>query len=102
MPSGSGIDPEQIREEEVREIATLARLRLDDHEVARMTQHLGAILGYVAQLRELDTSAIKPMTHTMPFDYPERPNQVQPTLPIDKALTNTPQREGHFFQVPRI
>ena len=92
----------RIRPEEVREIAALARLRLDDAEVARMTHDLDAILGYVAKLSELDTEAVEPMTHAVPFDCPERPDQVGTSLPIDEALQNAPRREASFFQVPRI
>ena len=92
----------RIRPEEVREIATLARLDLSDEEIERMTTDLDAILGYVAALKDLDTSAVEPMTHAVPFDCPERPDQVVTSLPIDEALQNAPRREGSFFQVPRI
>lgn len=92
----------RIKSEEVREIATLARLRLTDQEVDRMTGDLDAILGYVDALRELDTSHVEPMTHAVPFDCPLRPDVVAPSLPIDDALRNAPRREASFFQVPRI
>ena len=92
----------RIRPEEVRELATLARLALDETEIARMTQDLDAILGYVEALRELDTAAVEPMTHAVPFDCPLRPDAEQPSLSVDEALSNAPRREQGFFQVPRI
>ena len=92
----------RIKPEEVREIATLARLRLTDQEVDRMTIDLDAILGYVAALKELDTTNVEPMTHAVPFDCPLRPDVTQPSLPLDEALKNAPRREASFFQVPRI
>lgn len=92
----------RIRPEEVREIAALARLRLDDAEIARMTQDLDAILGYVDQLRELDTAAVEPMTHAVPFDCPLRDDQPGPPLPAEEVLANAPRRDGTFFQVPRV
>ena len=51
----SRIDPK-----EVREIAQLARLRLGEAEVARLADELDAILGYIEELRQLDTSASSP------------------------------------------
>ena len=93
---------DRIRPEEVREIAALARLALTDEEVERMTRDLGAILGYVGTLRELDAGTAEPMTHAVPFDCPLREDQVGPSLPVEEALRNAPRREGSFFQVPRI
>jgi aspartyl-tRNA(Asn)/glutamyl-tRNA(Gln) amidotransferase subunit C len=93
----SRIDPK-----EVQEIAQLARLRLGEAEVIRMAGELDAILGYIEELRQLDTAGVEPMTHAVPFACPQRPDQVGPMLPPDQALANAPARDGNFFQVPRI
>lgn len=92
----------RIRPEEVQEIAALARLALTGDEIARMTQDLDAILGYVEALRELDTSSTEPMTHAVPFDCPLRVDVDEPPLSIAEAVGNAPRREDNFFQVPRI
>jgi aspartyl-tRNA(Asn)/glutamyl-tRNA(Gln) amidotransferase subunit C len=93
----SRIDPN-----EVREIAQLARLRLGEAEVTRMAGELDAILGYIEELRQLDTSGVEPMTHAVPFACPQRPDEVGAMLPPDEALANAPARDGNFFLVPRI
>ena len=92
----------RIRSEEVREIAVLARRELSAQEIERMTIDLDAILGYVDALKELDTSAVEPMTHAVPFDCPLRADEVGPSLSLEEALQNAPRREASFFQVPRI
>jgi aspartyl-tRNA(Asn)/glutamyl-tRNA(Gln) amidotransferase subunit C len=92
----------RIRSEEVREIAVLARLELSAQEIERLTSDLDAILGYVDALKELDTSAVEPMTHAVPFDCPLRPDEVGTSLSLEEALRNAPRREASFFQVPRI
>ena len=92
----------RIRPEEVREIALLARLELSEQEIERMTTDLDAILGYVDALKELDTTAVEPMTHAVPFDCPLRPDIVGVSLPVEETLQNAPRREANFFQVPRI
>jgi aspartyl-tRNA(Asn)/glutamyl-tRNA(Gln) amidotransferase subunit C len=92
----------RIGPEEVRELATLARLQLSPEEVTRMTGDLAAILDYVDALGALDTTDVEPMTHAVPFDCPLRDDQVEPSLSQEEALANAPRRQGHFFEVPRI
>jgi aspartyl-tRNA(Asn)/glutamyl-tRNA(Gln) amidotransferase subunit C len=92
----------RIQPEEVREIATLARLRLDPAEVERMAHELDAILGYIDTVMNLDAGDAEPMTHAVPFDCPLREDVPGQPLPVDEALANAPHREGGFFQVPRI
>lgn len=92
----------RIRPEEVQEIAALARLALTGDEIARMTQDLDAILGYVDALRELDTSSTEPMTHAVPFNCPLRVDVEEAPLSVAEAVGNAPRREDNFFQVPRI
>jgi aspartyl-tRNA(Asn)/glutamyl-tRNA(Gln) amidotransferase subunit C len=92
----------RIGPEEVRELATLARLQLSEDEVVRMTGDLAAILDYVDALRALDTTDVEPMTHAVPFDCPLRVDRVAPSLSLEEALANAPRREGSFFEVPRI
>ncbi len=92
----------RIQKEEVREIAALARLRLDDGEVQRLTQDLDAILSYIETVTSLDTGDAEPMTHAVPFDCPRRDDLPGQPLPVEEALANAPRRQDGFFEVPRI
>jgi aspartyl-tRNA(Asn)/glutamyl-tRNA(Gln) amidotransferase subunit C len=92
----------RISADEVREIAGLARLRLDDGEVERLAQELDGILGYIETVKGLDTANVVPMTHAVPFDCPMRPDEVGQSLSIDEALQNAPRRHETSFEVPRI
>jgi aspartyl-tRNA(Asn)/glutamyl-tRNA(Gln) amidotransferase subunit C len=92
----------RINSQEVREIAALARLRLDEAEITRLTSELDGILGYIDTVQGLDTAAVEPMTHAVPFDCPMRPDEIEPSLSIDEALQNAPRRRENVFEVPRI
>jgi len=87
---------------EVQEIATLARIRLADDEADRLVADLGAILGYVEELRALDTSGVEPMTHAVPLDCPLRADVVGASLEPTDALAAAPAREEDFFAVPKV
>ncbi len=92
----------RINPQEVREIAALARLRLDDDEILRLANELDGILGYIETVQGLDTAGVEPMTHAVPFDCPMRADQVGQSLTVDEALANAPRRRDSSFEVPRI
>lgn len=92
----------RISPAELREIATLARLRLDDAEIEKMAHEMEAILGHIEAVQKLDLANVEPMTHAVPFACPLRDDESAPGLPVDEVLRNAPRREGNFFQVPRI
>jgi aspartyl-tRNA(Asn)/glutamyl-tRNA(Gln) amidotransferase subunit C len=87
---------------EVDELALLARLELGDAESERLRGELSAMLDYVAQLAAVDTTGVEPMTHAVPLDCPLRPDKLGPSLSVDEALADAPQRIDDFFAVPRI
>ena len=92
----------RIQPDEVRTIAALARLRLSEAEIERMTHELDAILEYIDTVKNLDTGSTEPMTHAVPFDCPLRDDEPAPSLSVQEALQNAPRRRDSFFEVPRI
>lgn len=87
---------------DVRGVAKLARLALDEQHLQEYTGQLGAILDYVAQLRKVDVSGVEPMAHPLPLRNVLREDVVQPPLDLDKVLQNAPDADGQFFKVPKI
>ena len=94
--------PERIDAEQVRKVAKLARLELTDAEVQEFTGQLGAILGYVDKLNELETTDVEPLAHCLPITDVLRKDEVRESLGTEQVLANAPQRDGSFFKVPKI
>ncbi len=92
----------RITREEVARIASLARLSLDEGESERTTTQLDAILDYVAQLSEVDTTGIEATSHAIPLRTPLREDRAEPAMPPELAVANAPQREGSAFVVPLV
>lgn len=95
-----------ITKNEVEKIAHLANLELNPEETQSLSVQLAAIVEYIDQLNELDTSALKPWQQKSAGDladsYVAREDVVEPSLGTDKALEQAPDRdEGHFL-VPRV
>jgi aspartyl-tRNA(Asn)/glutamyl-tRNA(Gln) amidotransferase subunit C len=92
----------QITPEEIAKVAHLARLELNQDEVARMTNEVGAILAYIDKLNELNTDGVKPTTHALAISNAFRDDVVIPSLPQAEALGNGPQQNGEAFVVPKV
>ncbi len=88
--------------EEVRHIASLARLKLTEQEEVKMSRQLGSILEYVEKLNELDTSNIEPMHNAVEQTNVFREDVSLESLDRESALTNAPETDGAFFIVPRV
>jgi aspartyl-tRNA(Asn)/glutamyl-tRNA(Gln) amidotransferase subunit C len=88
--------------EQVRHVASLARLALTPEEELRLVGELSAILDAVATLSELDTSAVEPTSHATLAEGVWREDVVKPSLSPDKGLANAPARQGSAFAVPKI
>jgi aspartyl-tRNA(Asn)/glutamyl-tRNA(Gln) amidotransferase subunit C len=87
---------------EVEHVARLARLALAPEEKERMRSQLDAILGYVEQLRRVDTAGIVPTAHVLPLTNVMRDDEVRPSYPTEAMLANAPDSEAAQFRVPRI
>jgi aspartyl-tRNA(Asn)/glutamyl-tRNA(Gln) amidotransferase subunit C len=87
---------------EVRKVARLARLDLPDADLALMAKQLSAILQYVDQLSQLNTDGVEPLAHPLPIQNVFRDDEPRPSLPVDEALRNAPNRAGDYFAVPAV
>jgi aspartyl-tRNA(Asn)/glutamyl-tRNA(Gln) amidotransferase subunit C len=89
-----------IDREQVLHVARLARLELNDDEVARMTGELSAILGHIEKISALDLDGVRPTSHVVEVGSALRADEVRPSLPRDVALANAPSVEDDGFSVP--
>lgn len=92
----------KITPEEITHVANLARLHMTQDEVEAMARQLDEILTYVAKLNELETETIVSTTHAISIVNAFRADEVQASLPRDKALANGPLQNGESFVVPRV
>jgi aspartyl-tRNA(Asn)/glutamyl-tRNA(Gln) amidotransferase subunit C len=88
--------------EDVEKIADLARLKLNEDEKEKMTGQLNMILNYMEKLNELNTDHVEPLAHTQELYNVFREDEVKPSLPVDKALENAPERMDNYFKVPKV
>ena len=88
--------------EQVGWVAHLARLELSPADRDTLARQLSAILDYVDQLRQVNTEGVEPLAHPLKVHNIFRADEPRPSLPVDEALANAPDRRGDFFGVPAV
>jgi aspartyl-tRNA(Asn)/glutamyl-tRNA(Gln) amidotransferase subunit C len=94
--------PPSISLEDVRHLAALARIELDDARLAVLAGELDVILRAVAQVAEVAGDDVPPTSHPLPLTNVFRPDDVRPSLSAADALAAAPAVESGRFRVPRI
>ncbi len=87
----------------VRRIAKLARIRLEDQEVAQLQNELNGILGWIEQLNEVDVEGVEPLTGAAQMALKMREDVVDRWRHRrSRAGQRARPREGDFFTVPKV
>ena len=85
--------------DDVRHIATLAAIDIDDDAVEQMRQQLSGIFGHFQRLQEVDTQGLEPTSHTTDANTVMREDVAAEPLPRDEVLANAPDPDGEFVRV---
>ncbi len=91
-----------VDQETVRRVARLARIAVNDGEIAALQVQLNGILSLVEQLREVDVTGVEPMTTVVASKMKMREDKVTDGDRPDAIVQNAPAAAGHFFTVPKV
>jgi len=99
--------PAKVTEKDVQRVAELAHLELAPEETGRMLRDLNAILDYVAELNELDTTGVAPLAQVSELGDAAGPGALredrqEPSLKRDAVMAQAPESDGAFFKVPKV
>jgi len=89
-----------VDRDEILHVARLARLALSEEDVDRLGSQLNDILQAVAKVSELELDDVEPTSHPLDLVNAWAEDVPEPSLEVDQALGNAPEREGDFFRVP--
>jgi aspartyl-tRNA(Asn)/glutamyl-tRNA(Gln) amidotransferase subunit C len=89
-----------ISREQVLHVARLARLRLSDGEIARMSSELSTVLDHIEKISELDLDDVAPTSHVIEVENVLRPDEPRQSWPLDRVLEQAPEASADGFRVP--
>jgi aspartyl-tRNA(Asn)/glutamyl-tRNA(Gln) amidotransferase subunit C len=91
-----------VTSQQVRHIAKLARIGMDDAQIEALVPELNNILGWVEQLDEVNTDGVEPLTAVIDQKLRLRDDVVNDGDIRDKVLANAPEAQHGFFAVPKV
>ena len=92
----------KITKEEVKKVAHLARLELNEDEINNHAEQLKKILEYIKQLEQIDTDDVSCTTRAIEFINVFRKDKKESSQCIEELLELAPSREDKYFKVPKI
>tara|TARA_A100000164_G_scaffold98457_1_gene85737 strand:- start:1147 stop:1440 length:294 start_codon:yes stop_codon:yes gene_type:complete len=92
----------RISSNEVKKVAQLSRLELNDNEIKRHAEQLEKILEYIKQLEKINTNNIPCTTRAIEVVNVLRKDKKENYENSEELLDLAPSREDDFFKVPKI
>ena len=92
----------KITTDEVKYVANLAKLYVDDSEAEMLTTEMESIINFADMLSELDTESIAPTNHAMNVHNVFREDVIENSYSQEDILRNAPSQEGGCYLVPKV
>ena len=83
-------------------VAYLARIKINNSEIDKMTEELNNIMKWIEELNEVDISDVEPMTGVSNMTLREREDKVTDGGYQDKIVSNAPEKIDTSFTVPKV
>ncbi len=91
-----------LKTEDVKEIAHLARLDINEQAVSQYVADLSSILDMVEEMNQVETDGVVPMAHPMDAKQRLRVDEVTETDRREKLQSISPDVENGLFRVPKV
>ena len=92
----------RISSDEVKKVAQLARLELNESEINQHAEQLEKILEYIKQLEKINTKDVPCTTRAIEVVNVLRKDEKRNYENSEEILDLAPSRENKFFKVPKI
>ena len=91
-----------IDNQTVRKVSKLAKIKINEQEETKFIEELNNILGWVDELKKVDTDQIEPMLSVFNESMVMRKDEVSSDISEELVLKNAPESKSGFFVVPKV
>ena len=89
-----------IDKDHILKLADLAKITISEEEADSYISDINKILSLVSQIKEINTEDIEPLSHVLDQYSETRADKAEFELDRDESLSNAPETDGVYFQVP--
>ena len=89
-----------IDRDQVLHVARLARLRLSEDEIERMSRELSTVLDHIEKISELDLEGVPPTSHVVEVENVLRADEPRESRSLESVLEPAPDATAAGFRVP--
>ena len=100
--SADSEQPADLSLDEVRHLATLARLGMTDEQLEKFRGELAVIIGHIDVLQAVDTDGVEPTNNGADLLNVMVADKSRPSWPGEKVLSNAPSRDDTLFRVRAV
>ena len=86
----------------VKKVAKLARIEINEEEETTLIAELNNILGWVDELKQVNTENVEPMLSVFNESMPMREDKAESNFDNTQILNNSPESSSGFFVVPKV
>ncbi|GAA4831133.1 Asp-tRNA(Asn)/Glu-tRNA(Gln) amidotransferase subunit GatC [Algivirga pacifica] len=91
-----------VDKEIVEKMAHLSRLYFNEEDEGKMVKSMNDIVNWVAQLEQVDTEGVEPLTHMTEEENNWREDEKKHSISHEQALKNAPRKDSDYFRVPKV
>ena len=91
-----------IDNQTVRKVSKLAKIKINEKEETKLIEELNNILGWVDELKKVNTEEIEPMLSVFNESMVMRKDEVSSEISDELVLKNAPESKSGFFVVPKV
>ena len=86
----------------VKKVAKLARIEINEEEETTLITELNNILGWVDELKQVNTDSVEPMLSVFNESMQMREDKAESNFDNTQILNNSPENNSGFFVVPKV
>ena len=87
---------------DTKRVAKLACFHLEENDHQKLHDQFDVILKHFDKISKIDTEGVEPLVTPVEIEYRFRADEPEQWETAEKAVSNSPEKQGNLFKVPPV